>query len=116
MRETHLGVLLIFGAQLDVNSEVTGGRCFLVKNKNTRTTPYELHPEAACFDCMLGSPTRFSRVLKLYSPALSYFMALPPLHPPPPPPHQNLVHFALRPQKRDGLLGTGIGGGGGTKE
>ena len=25
------------------------------------------------------------------------------------------VHFALRPQKRDGLLGTGEGGGGGRK-
>ena len=43
---------------------------------------------------------------------------LPPPPPLPPPPHQNLVHFALRPQKRDGLLGTGTGGvgGGGTKE
>ena len=33
-----------------------------------------------------------------------------------PPPEQCTVlgiHFALRPQKRDGLLGTGTGGGGG---
>ena len=28
----------------------------------------------------------------------------------------HLDHVALRPQKRDGLLGTGTGGWGGTKE
>ena len=31
-------------------------------------------------------------------------------------PNRDLDHFALRPQKRGGLLGTGTGGGKGTKE